>query len=134
MSDEIILTLLKSEKIIVPYENIRNVLQVSMLICFYKNKYEAFNFQDSEKYYLGPVEITKSEIESKSIESWIKSEFYLHESITCESIDITRRCFLLNGEIAIAIEAIDLINSEGDVIKLRRADSLYPYGLLLINT
>jgi len=124
-------TLLQSQIIIVPYEDIGGVRHVSAILSFHDKKYMNFTFVDDENRYLGPVAVQGEPIDGETVKSLLEDQDFSYEAVAVSAVHMATSHFLIDGEVAHAIEEIRLVDVNGRMLRLSRGGAIYPYGLVL---
>lgn len=131
MSDAIIQHFLKSEKLIIPYTVVRNVKDVSMIICIENGKYAAYNFDDYDE---GPLILVRSQTSLENIHTFINDENSKYVSLCPNLIRVTYVYSISQNSFIKSINEIDLIDKNEQLIQLNRDEAIYPYSLALKDT
>ncbi len=131
MPHELSESLLRSDKVIIPYENIGGGRQVSTIVGLLDGRYGAFNLVDSADKYLGPVGFERSKLSSKQIEASLNAPDSHYEQIVPNRVDVRISSFILDNQCESVIEGIDFFSLDGSTLKLGRPGAAYPYCLVL---
>ncbi len=130
LPNELSAALLKSDKVIIPFEIAGGGKQVSTIVTVHESRYAAFDFTGDSDKFLGPIAWRRSQLSSEQIQSALDGHNAQHE-IAVSKIDITISSFVLNGQCESVIESIDLFGAGGHSLKLKRQGAAYPYCFLL---
>lgn len=124
-------SILGSQKVILPFEEIAGARQISSIVTFDGETYTSYSLVDDADNYLGPVDIRKAEVPSDGIRDWLGGQEGKYEATAPARLDLIESSFFLNGKIETVIEGIDIVGRDGKRLKMRREGAAYPYGLVL---
>ena len=129
MSDTLIESILRADKVFIPYELQDNKKQASNIVLMRSGHYTSYEFKDHSDEYLGPVSIVESKLSSNQIQSGLK--MVSMEAAKVAHVNVLHSGVLLNGEYEPVIEGIDLQEESGKILQMRREGATYAYGLVL---
>lgn len=130
MSGALIEQLLKSEQIIIPYEELRGTKQVSSVVFRVGSEFSSLSFIDDDRNF-GPIGLINSGLSSNEVEKWIKSPDTRSETIVINELRASKRFFLSVGGYAEEMTEIVFIESGGRTLRLSTQGASYSYGFIL---
>jgi hypothetical protein len=122
--------LLKSEQVIIPYEELRGAKQVSSIVFRVGSQFSSLSFVDDDRNF-GPTDLINSGLSSREVEEWVKSPDTRSETVIIEEVRVSKRYFLSTGVCAEAMTDIVLVESSGRVLHLSTQGASYSYGFVL---
>ena len=106
-------------------------MQVSNIILFEGDCPVLYDFKDHPDVYLGPIIIDESSLPSDQLQNALDGQNLVGKTIKVATANLILSGVLLGDRYEPVIEGLDLMDTSGRTLQMRRAGAAYPYALTL---